>query len=120
MVFVLGLTACRRLHFPDPAFGSGRPPQSFPTRRSSDLATLALVFAMSGGALAAHHYLINSTKQISPKVLKKIEGGHGSTGAAGLPRLQAPAGQIAAKGDTWPPGTIKQGALRELDGEEKL
>jgi hypothetical protein len=32
-------------------------------------ATLALVFAMSGGALAAKHYLVNSTKQISPKVL---------------------------------------------------
>src|SRR5439155_26711594 len=33
-------------------------------------ATLALFFAMSGGALAAHHYLLNSTKQINPKVLK--------------------------------------------------
>src|SRR6202043_2254580 len=35
-------------------------------------ATLALVFSMSGGALAAKHYLINSTKQINPKVLKAI------------------------------------------------
>lgn len=35
-------------------------------------ATLALVFSMSGGALAATHYLINSTKQINPKVLKKL------------------------------------------------
>jgi hypothetical protein len=33
------------------------------------VATLALVFAMSGGALAASHYLVNSTKQINPKVL---------------------------------------------------
>ena len=31
--------------------------------------TLALGLAMSGGALAAGHYLINSSKQINPKVL---------------------------------------------------
>jgi hypothetical protein len=35
-------------------------------------ATLALVFAMSGGALAAKHYLLSSTKQISPKVLEGL------------------------------------------------
>jgi hypothetical protein len=35
-------------------------------------ATLALVFSMSGGALAAKHYLIDSTKQINPKVLKSL------------------------------------------------
>jgi hypothetical protein len=28
--------------------------------------TIALVFAMSGGAYAANHFLITSTKQISP------------------------------------------------------
>ena len=36
-------------------------------------ATLALVFSMTGGALAAKHYLINSTRQINPKVLKKLK-----------------------------------------------
>jgi hypothetical protein len=46
-------------------------------------ATLALVFAMSGGALAANHYLITSTKQVSPKVLKKLTGKTGKTGATG-------------------------------------
>jgi hypothetical protein len=38
------------------------------------VATIALVFAMSGSALAAKHYLITSTNQISPKVLKKLAG----------------------------------------------
>ena len=47
-------------------------------------ATLALVLAMSGGAVAANHYLVNSTKQISPKVLKKLTG---KTGKAGKPEL---------------------------------
>jgi len=36
-------------------------------------ATLALVFAMSGGALAAKHYLINSTKQLNPRVIRSLE-----------------------------------------------
>lgn len=44
------------------------------------VATLALLFAMSGGALAASHYLVNSTTQINPKVLKKLKGTRGKSG----------------------------------------
>ena len=46
---------------------------------------MALVFAMAGGAAAASHYLITSSKQISPKVLKELKtpGAKGATGAAG-------------------------------------
>ena len=49
------------------------------------VATLALVFAMAGGAAAASHYLITSTKQISPKVLKELNkpGAKGAPGTAG-------------------------------------
>jgi hypothetical protein len=47
------------------------------------VATLALLFAMSGGALAAKHYLINSTKQINPKVLRKLHGARGPRGTVG-------------------------------------
>ena len=36
-------------------------------------ATLALLFAMSGGALAAKHYLLNSTSQVNPRVLRSLE-----------------------------------------------
>jgi hypothetical protein len=57
-------------------------------------ATLALVFAMSGGALAAGHYLLTSTSQISPKVLKALKGKSGQRGLAG------PAGAAGAKGET--------------------
>ena len=64
-------------------------------------ATLALVFAMSGGALAAKHYLINSTKQINPKVLKKL---HGSRGPAGRPGSQGPQGRPGAQGTAGPAG----------------
>lgn len=46
-------------------------------------ATLALFFTMTGGALAAHHYLITSTKQISPKVIKALKGKTGPVGPQG-------------------------------------
>ena len=46
-------------------------------------ATLALFFAMSGGALAAKHYLLTSTKQISPKVMKALKGNVGKVGNEG-------------------------------------
>jgi hypothetical protein len=56
--------------------------------------TLALVFAMSGGAYAAGKYLITSTKQINPKVLKTLQGKNGKNGPAG------PAGPAGATGPT--------------------
>lgn len=68
------------------------------------VATLALVFAMSGGALAASHYLINSTKQINPKVLKKLKGTVGSTGPSGSVGAQGPAGAQGANGKEGLPG----------------
>src|SRR6266516_6405599 len=64
-------------------------------------ATLALVFAMSGGALAAKHYLINATKQISPKVLKALKGKTGKAGATGK---EGPAGKDGAPGAPGGPG----------------
>jgi hypothetical protein len=64
--------------------------------------TVALVFAMTGGAYAAGKYLITSTKQISPKVLKALAGKPGAKGPAG------PAGPVGAKGETGAPG--KEGA----------
>jgi hypothetical protein len=61
-------------------------------------ATLALVFAMSGGALAAHHYLLNSTKQISPKVLKALKGKAGKEGARGQAGATGATGGTGATG----------------------
>jgi hypothetical protein len=61
------------------------------------VATLALLFAMSGGALAAKHYLVNSTKQINPKVLKKLKGNRGPAGLPGI-AIQGASGLAGAKG----------------------
>jgi len=63
------------------------------------VATLALVFAMGGSALAARHYLINSTRQINPKVIKKLRGNTGKTGPSG------PQGAAGAKGTAGAEGT---------------
>jgi hypothetical protein len=62
------------------------------------VATLALVFAMSGGALAASHYQINSTKQINPKVLRKLKGNTGATGATGNTGATGARGALGATG----------------------
>jgi hypothetical protein len=87
------------------------------------VATLALVFAMSGGALAANHYLINSTKQISPKLLKKLKGRAGRTGATGLPGAKGLPGTAGAQGKEGLPGkegARGQSALQPLESGQTI
>ena len=61
-------------------------------------ATLALVFSMTGGAFAASHYLVTSTKQINPKVLEKLRGRNGRSGAKGATGQAGPAGPAGKEG----------------------
>ena len=65
--------------------------------------TLALMLAMSGGAYAASKYVITSTKQISPKVLKALKGKAGAPGAAGA---QGPAGATGKEGPLGKEGSV--------------
>ncbi len=60
--------------------------------------TLALVFAMTGGAYAAGKYLITSTKQISPKVLKALVGKRGPAGHIGAAGSAGPVGSAGPAG----------------------
>lgn len=92
-------------------------------------ATLALVFAMSGGAFAAKHYLLSSTKQISPKVLRSLKGKTGQTGATGPAGLAGLAGKEGKEGKEGkqgiegkegkegPPGPVNLSKLTEVRGE---
>jgi hypothetical protein len=77
--------------------------------------TLALVFAMSGGAYAAKKYLITSTKQISPKVLKSLQGKAGPAGGAGP---QGPAGPVGPQGPAGPAGAAGTKGETGPEGKE--
>ncbi len=68
------------------------------------VATLALVFAMTGAAVAAKHYLITSTKQISPSVLKGLRGHNGKSGPTGATGPQGTAGTAGSAGKEGPQG----------------
>jgi Collagen triple helix repeat (20 copies) len=59
------------------------------------IAVLALVFAMAGGAYAAKKYVITSTSQIKPSVLKTLQ----KPGPAGVPGAKGDPGAAGAKGD---------------------
>jgi hypothetical protein len=85
------------------------------------IVTFALVFAMSGGAYAASKYLITSTRQISPKVLKSLKGkagANGVQGAAGPAGPQGPAGAAGAKGETGAPGSQGKEGPAGKEGKE--
>lgn len=68
--------------------------------------TLALFIAIGGGTAwaAAHHYLITSTSQIKPKVLKKLHGARGPKGKTGAAGARGANGSNGAAGATGPTG----------------
>ncbi len=71
------------------------------------MATVAIVFAMGGSAIAANHYLITTTKEFKPSVLKALKGNtgpRGATGAAGLPGAPGNPGKEGPQGKEGPPG----------------
>lgn len=88
-------------------FGSIREKQ---LNATTAIAMLALVFGMTGGAWAAKKYLITSTKQISPSVLKalKVPGKNGANGTPGATGPAGPTGSGGSQGGSGSEG--KQGA----------
>jgi hypothetical protein len=78
--------------------------------RGNLVAWLALFVALGGTSLAASHYVINSTKQINPKVIKKLKGSRGPRGLAGA------AGAIGPQGPVGTPSTANFFNKTESDG----
>jgi hypothetical protein len=88
-------------------------------------ATLALLFAMGGGALAATHYLITSTNQISPAVLGQLRGKPGPPGPRGKQGKQGrrgprggPVGPRGRRGPEGPPGPDGLTGVQGVQGPE--
>jgi len=77
------------------------------------IAIVALVVALGGTAVAASHYIITSTSQIKPSVLRALRAGAGvkgttaiagAQGLAGAAGAQGPAGAAGAQGLPGPAG----------------
>ena len=74
------------------------------------VAIVALVIALGGTAIAANRYIITSTSQIKPSVLRALHGARGAVGppgkdgAIGPQGLQGSAGSPGSPGATGPPG----------------
>ncbi len=82
------------------------------------IAGLALVFAMTGGAYAAKKYLITSTKQISPSVLKQLQGKSGANGAAGAAGAQGPQGPAGPAGPAGSAGAKGENGAAGKEGPQ--
>lgn len=112
--------------------------QATPMRRglsySNVVATLALVLSMGGGAFAATHYVINSTAQINPRVLRELKGSSTERqarqvtrgratrepGRAGREGREGPRGPEGAPGSTVVDRARWLGSLETQNGDETL
>src|SRR6476659_8445695 len=90
------------------------------------IAVVALFIALGGTAFASH-FLITSTSQIKPSVLKKLQGktgrpgAKGATGAAGAQGKEGPAareGKADAAGKEGPTGPAGKEGIPGKEGKE--
>ena len=82
--------------------------------KGNAIGLVALVLATTGTAIAASHYVITSTSQIKPSVLRKLRGGSGPAGATGPAGPPGPAGPGGAQGTPGAPGS--DAVLGEITG----
>jgi hypothetical protein len=71
---------------------------------ATTVAFLALFVALGGTAIATTHYVVTSTKQIKPSVLKKLRGNRGPAGPPGAPGAPGTPGAPGAPGTPGSPG----------------
>jgi Collagen triple helix repeat (20 copies) len=81
--------------------------------RQNVVAWLALFVALTGTSVAASGYIITSTRQIKPSVLKQLHGTKGATGATGP---AGATGATGAQGKEGPAGTTGKTGLTGNSG----
>ena len=72
------------------------------------VAAVALFVALGGTAVAAHRFLITSTREIKPSVLRELKG---APGPPGWPGAAGPQGASGAAGPQGPAGPVSLSAL---------
>jgi Collagen triple helix repeat (20 copies) len=77
---------------------------------------VAIGFAMTGGAYAAGKYIITSTKQISPQVLKHLKGAKGPAGPMGPSGPTGPGGPAGPSGPVGPVGPAGKDGVNGANG----
>jgi Collagen triple helix repeat (20 copies) len=94
--------------------------------RQNIVAWLALFVALSGTSMAASHYIITSTKQIKPSVLRQLRGARGPRGApgamgtAGAKGANGAQGPAGATGSTGSAGSKGEKGTTGMVGKEGL
>lgn len=87
------------------------------------LAGLALFVALGGSAAAARHFLVTSTRQIKPSVLRELRGAGvrgGPRGPIGPPGRAGAAGPPGPPGEPGPPGPVALSALTAVHAPDVL
>jgi hypothetical protein len=72
--------------------------------RQNIVAWLALFVALTGTSMAASHYIITSTGQIKPSVLRQLRGAAGAAAAIGPQGKEGLPGVAGARGEAGPRG----------------
>jgi len=83
------------------------------------IAIVALVLALGGTAMAASHYIITSTSQIKPSVLRALRAGARTKGTTGLAGAKGFAGATGAQGPAGAqglPGTVGAAGVQGPQG----
>ena len=82
------------------------------------ISLIALFFALTGGAFAAQHYVITSTKQIKPSVVDELQGNTGPRGKQGPTGAKGEQGATGAKGDAGPAGAMGPAGPQGVSGAQ--